>query len=318
MPGRHERSPELPHRIERHPGRELVALERGREGRAGRQRAGRWRSPGSATAAICSGRPSSRARTGRSPRLMLAEASYRQVNQRPRIDRFGALDPGQILVPANFNPADQVYEPAGPNRDGIFTTLQPAAAGGDTRTKQLWKLGQRTLRWRVTDPNGDELRYALAVRTEERRAPAGCRLADDLKEDFFGFDATVLPDGRYRFRLTASDRRGNSPRGRARPRSRRASRWSSITRRRSARRAVEARDGVWRVEVTDRLESAARGDAVDRRRGVAAGGRPRTGCSTGRARRCCWARFPDSGAARAAAPRGRGAQLRNVRSRPPR
>ena len=119
---------------------------------------------------------------GRSPRMQLAEASYRQVNQRPRIDRFGALDPGQILVPANFNPAEQVYEPTGPNREGIFTTLQPATAGGDIRTKQLWKSGQRTLRWRVTDPNGDELRFALEVRAEtdparlaggRRRPPRG-------------------------------------------------------------------------------------------------------------------------------------------------
>jgi hypothetical protein len=150
---------------------------------------------------------------GRSPRLDTAEASYRQVNQRPRIDRFGALDPGQILVPANFNPADQAYEPAGPNKDGIFTTLRPATSGGELRTKQLWKLGQRTLRWRVTDPNGDELRYALSVRAEGDAAAengAWLPMAEELKDDDYGFDATVLPDGRYRFRLTASDREGNA------------------------------------------------------------------------------------------------------------
>lgn len=145
---------------------------------------------------------------GRTPRLLAAEASYRQVNQRPRIDRFGALDPGQILVPANFNPADQVYEPAGPNRDGIFTTLQPAGSGGDARTKQLWKSGQRTLRWRATDPNGDELRFTLEVRAEADPS-VWLPVAKDLHDDYFGFDATVLPDGRYRFRLTASDGDGN-------------------------------------------------------------------------------------------------------------
>ncbi len=187
---------------------------------------------------------------GRSPRLMLAEASYRQVNQRPRIDRFGALDPGEILVPANFNPADQAYEPAGPNKDGIFTTLQPAATGGDTRTKQLWKLGQRTLRWRVTDPNGDELRYALAVRTEAG-APAWLPLTDDVKEDFFGFDATVLPDGRYRFRLTASDRRGNSAEDELT--AEQESEPVVIDHSPPARARAEKRGGVWSVGVTDRL-----------------------------------------------------------------
>lgn len=145
---------------------------------------------------------------GRSPRLTLVEASYRQVNQRPRIDRFGAMEPGQILVPANFNPSDQAYEPAGPNRDGIFTTLQPAAGAGDARTKQLWKLGQRTLRWKASDPNADSLRFRIEVRPEA--APGWLPVAEDLDEDHFGFDATVLPDGRYRFRLTASDLEGNA------------------------------------------------------------------------------------------------------------
>ena len=35
-------------------------------------------------------------------------------------------------------------------------------------------------------------------------------MADDLKDDYYGFDATALPDGRYRFRLSASDARGNA------------------------------------------------------------------------------------------------------------
>ena len=186
---------------------------------------------------------------GRSPRLQLAEVSYHQINQRPRIDRFGALDPGQILVPANFNPADQAYEPAGPNRDGIFTTLQPAGAGGDLRSKQLWKLGQRTLRWRVTDPNGDDLRYALAVRTESG-ATGWLPMADDLKEDYFGFDATVLPDGRYRFRLTASDRLANTEAEALS--AEQESEPVVIDHSPPARGKVEQRDGAWRVEVTDR------------------------------------------------------------------
>ena len=186
---------------------------------------------------------------GRTPRLLAAEASYRQVNQRPRIDRFGALDPGQILVPANFNPADQAYEPAGPNRDGIFTTLQPATTGGDARTKQLWKSGQRTLRWRATDPNGDELRFSLAVRAEA--APAGwLPVAADLNDDHFGFDATVLPDGRYRFRLTASDSEGNAE-GEALT-AEQESEPVVIDHSPPERGPAELVEGVWRVVVTDR------------------------------------------------------------------
>ena len=105
------------------------------------------------------------------------------------------LDPGQILVPANFNPASQVYEPAHPNREGIFTSLTPAAdddSGG--RNKLLWKQGYRTLRWTAADPNGDELVYDLSFRpasTAGDREGDWLEVVNDLKEDHYSFDATV-------------------------------------------------------------------------------------------------------------------------------
>ena len=101
-----------------------------------------------------------------SPRLLSVEVSYRQENLRPRIDRFAALDPGQVLVPAGFNPADQVFEPQHASRGGMFTTLRPADADADARLKPLWKLGYRTLRWKVEEPNGDPLDYQLDFRPE--------------------------------------------------------------------------------------------------------------------------------------------------------
>lgn len=144
-----------------------------------------------------------------SPRVAATEVSYRQENLRPRIERFFAMDPGQVLVPAGFNPAEQVFEPASPNREGIFTTLEPAAAR-DERGKTLWKRGWRTLRWKAADSNGDALLASLAVRPEiAGRTEAWLEMARELDEDSYGFDASVLPDGVYRFRLTVSDAPGN-------------------------------------------------------------------------------------------------------------
>ncbi len=144
-----------------------------------------------------------------SPRVTGVEVSYRQENLRPKIVRFAALDPGEILVPANFNPANQVFEPAHPSRDGIFTTLEPASEDGDLRLKTLWKKGYRTLRWEAQDANDDELTYALAFRPESGRE--WLPMAEELDEDHYAFDETALPDGVYRFRLTVSDRAGNAP-----------------------------------------------------------------------------------------------------------
>jgi hypothetical protein len=145
-----------------------------------------------------------------SPRVAATEVSYRQENLRPRIERFFAMDPGQVLVPAGFNPAEQVFEPASPNREGIFTTLEPAASR-DERGKTLWKRGWRTLRWKAADANGDPLLASLAVRPEPgSRAADWLEMARELDGDAYGFDASVLPDGVYRFRLVVSDAPGNA------------------------------------------------------------------------------------------------------------
>lgn len=156
----------------------------------------------------------------RSPRIWGAELSFRQENMKPRIDQLTALEPGQILVPANFNPSNQVYEPASPNREGIFTSLGGAADDdGGGRTKPLWKKGFRTLRWTASDPNEDQLVYDLSFRPSDdiganpsaADEASWMTVAEELKEDWYSFDATVLPDGIYRFRVRATDRLANEP-----------------------------------------------------------------------------------------------------------
>lgn len=143
-----------------------------------------------------------------SPRITTVDLSYRQENLAPRIQRVEVLDAGQILVPSNFNAAQQIYEPTHPNREGIFTTLKPTVAE-DRRLKQLWRSGYRTLRWEAEDPNDDPLRYVLAFRPEGSEQE-WLEIAAELDDDYYSFDATVLPDGIYRFRVTASDRQGNT------------------------------------------------------------------------------------------------------------
>ncbi len=144
-----------------------------------------------------------------SPELSEVAVSYRQSNLPPSIESLTVLEPGEILVPASFNPANQVFEPVHPNRDGIFTTLDTGTPRDDQRFKTLWKRGYRSLRWQAEDPNGDELVYELSFRTDDG-PDAWLPVADELDKDHYGFDATALPDGLYRFRLRAADRRENS------------------------------------------------------------------------------------------------------------
>jgi hypothetical protein len=148
-----------------------------------------------------------------SPRLYGTELSFRQENMSPKIQVLSALEPGQILVPANFNPSNQVYEPAHPNREGIFTTLEASSADEDrNRTKPLWKQGFQTLQWTASDPNGDQLVYQLWFRPGNREGDEGwLQVAKDVQDTYVSFDATALPDGVYRFKLAASDSPANEP-----------------------------------------------------------------------------------------------------------
>lgn len=152
------------------------------------------------------------------PEVVAVEVTYRQHNRKPEIKKLDVLPAGTILVPTNFNPSNQAYEPAHPNRDRIFTVVGDPAQTQRGSTKALWKLGYRTLRWEAEDPNKDRLRYRLSFARESALAAAGedggdeglwLEVADDLKATFFSFDATVLPDGVYRFRVEASDRLDN-------------------------------------------------------------------------------------------------------------
>jgi hypothetical protein len=144
-----------------------------------------------------------------SPELSEVVVSYLQGNLPPNIDSFTVLEPGEILVPTSFNPANQVFEPVHPNREGIFTTLDTGTPRSDQRYKTLWKRGYRSLRWAAEDPNGDELVYELSFRVDGG-AEEWLPVADKLDQDHYGFDATALPDGLYRFQLRALDRQENS------------------------------------------------------------------------------------------------------------
>jgi hypothetical protein len=145
------------------------------------------------------------------PSLAATQVSYRQENLAPRITRLEVMDPGEVQVPATFSPGNQIFEPAHPTRDGIFTTLRPAVEPGDGRLRTLWRHGYRTLRWQATDPNDDSLTYALSFRPE-----AGGQWIDveeTLEASHYSFDSTVLPDGVYRFRLEVRDRHPGAPDG---------------------------------------------------------------------------------------------------------
>ena len=92
-----------------------------------------------------------------------------------------------------------------PDERGIFTGLEEPRSEGAPR--KLFRKGYRTLQWKASDPDGDPLSYEL----EFRPASGGkwILLRKDIRDTFYSFDATALPDGDYVFRLRASDAETN-------------------------------------------------------------------------------------------------------------
>ncbi len=145
-------------------------------------------------------------------RISRVDLAHRQLNLPPRITELEVLPSGEVLVDSSFNPGQQVYEPTRPARDGIFTGLTAAAERNNgQRTKTLWKAGAQSFRWKGEDPNGDSLRYAIDVRPVS--GGAWITVVEDLDDPYYTLDATVLPDGEYRFRLRANDHESNPGEG---------------------------------------------------------------------------------------------------------
>jgi len=145
---------------------------------------------------------------GRSPVIRQVEISYEQENLAPEISRLEVSEPGVVVLPAGFNAGDQIFEAWHPDRDRIFTSLCSARDSDSQRFKTLRRNGYRSLRWKASDPNEDDLTFELDFR------PNGSErwlvMAENLEDPVYAFDTTALPDGWYRFRVQAFDRRASS------------------------------------------------------------------------------------------------------------
>jgi outer membrane protein assembly factor BamB len=141
------------------------------------------------------------------PVLRSMHASVTRLNDPPRLIEVFTLRPGVRLEPL----------PTDPDRDKTITLSRSALNGlrgqdddsDRTRVRQSTQPGMLTVAWHAADTNGDQLRYA--VRLERLKDGATTRLADRLDVPFHSFDSRAFPDGRYVFRVTASDRLSNRP-----------------------------------------------------------------------------------------------------------
>jgi hypothetical protein len=82
-----------------------------------------------------------------------------------------------------------------------------APAGTQSQTLARPAGQQMAITWQADDPEGDKLSYSLYFRGEDQREWK--LLRDDLTENKYALEDDVLADGRYFFRVVASDRLSN-------------------------------------------------------------------------------------------------------------
>jgi hypothetical protein len=133
--------------------------------------------------------------------------SWRESNQPPRIEDLQVAPQGQTFREGEM----------APRTESITQTLAggqkveySATIGGSrpVREMPIWARGLRTLAWRGVDPNGDPLRYRVAVRAE----PDGewIEIGKDIEASVLTWNTNTLGDGRYRVKVSASDSEGNA------------------------------------------------------------------------------------------------------------
>lgn len=126
--------------------------------------------------------------------------AYLPRNVAPEVLAITVLPPGVALQPQLQIQVDPNIEASGLDASLFGMTAQAPP-------RRLYQRGARSLQWQSEDRNGDTLEYAIYYRSLNE---TNFRLLKDhLRENFYTVDGASLADGRYVFRVVASDASDN-------------------------------------------------------------------------------------------------------------
>ena len=130
------------------------------------------------------------------PQLEDVSVAYLPRNVAPEVLSITVLPPGVSLQPQIQMPTDPNVEASG---------LDPAIFGMGVQAppRRIFQRGARSLQWQAEDRNADTLEYGVYYRS---LGETNFRLLKDhIREAFYTVDAASLADGRYIFKVVASD-----------------------------------------------------------------------------------------------------------------
>jgi len=148
--------------------------------------------------------------SGATPALNGVTLAYLPQNS-PPVVRSISVSAQSSAAPQGAKPASNAAAGAAYNVTVTDSGDASSAASTGTPAQTLPRasLQQISIAWQADDPDGDRLVYAVYFRGEDETQWK--LLKAGLHENTLTFDADVLADGKYYFRVTASDRESNPP-----------------------------------------------------------------------------------------------------------
>jgi hypothetical protein len=133
-----------------------------------------------------------------SPRLREVTVSYLPRNLAPKINSVAVLPAGVSLQALPQPQADGGADQAGidPSILGAMAQIPP---------RRVFQRGAISLQWQADDKNGDTIEYSVFYRDASSASGDFYPLKTGLRENYYTVDPNALPDGRYIFKILASD-----------------------------------------------------------------------------------------------------------------
>lgn len=135
-------------------------------------------------------------RGGATPVVETVTVHWASRNLAPVWEGLDVMPPGLVIT--RTAPPDDI----GIERVPLETQKLIPALGYMGAEKRSFRRGGQSFLFRVSDPNGDALQFAIRLVPEQGTS---FLLEQAWKEKFFSFDTLPVPDGRYRLEVTASD-----------------------------------------------------------------------------------------------------------------
>ena len=135
-------------------------------------------------------------RGGATPVVETVTVYWAHRNLAPVWDGVDTMPPGLVIT--RTAPPDDI----GIERVPLETQKLIPALGYMGAEKRSFRRGGQSFVFRVNDPNGDTLQFAIRLLPEQGTP---LLLEQAWKEKFFSFDTLPVPDGRYRLEVSASD-----------------------------------------------------------------------------------------------------------------